>query len=66
MNKHTYNKKMIIAKKVVRLHYKNWLVNNIKDRKIKANKNRIELFDNKKLIKSLPLNLLNNIRIKIE
>jgi len=48
------------------LYYKNWLVNNIKDKKFKSNINRIELFDNKKLVKSLPLILLNNIKIKME
>jgi len=57
---------MIIAKKILTLYYNNWLVNNIKDKKIKANINRIEIFDNKKLVKSLPHMLLNNIRIKKE
>jgi len=66
LNKHIFNKKIIVAKKILTLHYKNWLINNIKDRKIKANTNRIESFDNKKYIKSLPLKLLDNIRIKME
>lgn len=57
---------MIIAKKILTLYYKNWLVSNIKDKKIKANRNRIELFDKKKLVKSLPHMLLANIRIRIE
>jgi hypothetical protein len=41
------------------------LISNIKDRKIKANKNRIEIFEYKNFNKLLPISLLNNIRIKI-
>lgn len=63
LNKHILKKELLIAHIKLNLHFKNWLVDNIKDKKLKINNNRIEIFEKSNKNKSLPMRLLNNYRI---